>query len=219
MAATFETVQVAGLSLHENGELAELTIQIPLIAPAEALADLLDGLARYYRVGAWLDRQAGVNFPEVWFPYPEGTGGEWRRADELFISRLVIGSPNEICLTGASRWVKDLYVIVAAFVMLMGAVDPSSSGDQSQGPTSNQQTVTQTVNVGVGSALPHGSDTQSITGLLELQNKNLEARMALAEKVNAGAITVSDYQRFSAELEEANRKISAGIAAFQAANK
>jgi len=108
---------------------------------------------------------------------------------------------------------------VAAFVMLMGAVDPSSSGDQSQGPTSNQQTVTQTVNVGVGSALPHGSDTQSITGLLELQNKNLEARMALAEKVNAGAITVSDYQRFSAELEEANRKISAGIAAFQAANK
>lgn len=220
MAATFEAVQVAGVSLREDGELSELTIQLPLIAPAEALADLLNGLARYYRVGAWLDAQDGRKFPQVWFPYPGGGGGEWRRAEELFISRLVIGTPNEIKVTGASRWVKDLYVLVAAFVMAMGPFTPIVGGDQSQGGGSNRPVVTQEVHVHTGSeSASHGPDRRELADLIKQQNENLQARIELAKSVNAEAISVSQFQMFNAELEEANRHITAAIDKFQAANK
>jgi hypothetical protein len=195
---TLALEQIEGLLLEEiDDDISALTIDLRTTITANSLATLLSGLADLYKVGVRLDDPHYD--PWVTFKYPGG-GSHSGSSVELFISQLMIGTPNKVRVVGRSRWIKDIYTMAATLALFL-----PSPGHESTNAASVTN-VKQTVAVTSSAPVP-----PSPGELLDTLNKNIEMQLELDARLQADRISLSEYIELKTELEKARRDLYAGM--------
>ena len=223
MAASETAVEVKGISFEEiDGDLAELTIELRTDVPAEALATLLRGLATFYKVGATLDQVTGDAPPDIWLRDRAGNGLSVPASD-LFISQLVIGTPNKLKLVGRRRWMKDLTAFVRAGALAISATAGlvtawgSAHGDLPKPDIAGSVVSSSTAKGGDVFIYPRGDTPASVyqgmtaAECMEEFNKLSGMRSGLFQLLSDQKIPVGYWQDQNAKMEKAQSDILTGL--------
>lgn len=192
---------IVGLTLEERTDgLSELTIDLETAVPAAALAKLLGSLAELYNIG-----YAAAGKPDVGFI---SFGNEFILPQELFITKLEIGTPNKVKVSGASSVLDDLYKIMKILtlaVALVSAPSPTGSGDLGAGGARTR--VEQNVVVNPPSYSPENPSI-TILDLHKALNENIAMKRDLDRALANGEMPLHAYLQEIAKLDAMYKELT-----------
>ncbi|MDY6944695.1 MAG: hypothetical protein SXG53_03170 [Pseudomonadota bacterium] len=181
--------EVEGVRIEESaGGLASLTIDLQVAVPAGSLAVLLQGLADLYRLGASMDTSG----EDPWISWGERTSRQFASSSELFISRLEIGTPNKVTVTGRSALIRDLYALVVTIGLAKAIFFPTHAPTPAPPPEPPAISMT-------------------ATEYMQAVNENLMMRRTLDEQLQEGSINIGEYMHRRSIIENALKDVQQGM--------